>query len=255
MSEDLRVAVVNLHRQGLTNYQVVQYLQQQGYSPDDITFALEAAQQGKGAQQPAPQEGVSVMQEPQNPMKFKPNSAVAQQNQQQEQQSYGQQINNSSPGFSQQDSQQPPFPPPGGPSSQNSQPPQGMPQFPPPSSNSSEQDLSADDVEELIEAIIEEKWNELKKNVEKLISWKDQMDDRINKVKQKQEDLEAQFDKVHNAVLGKVGEYDKNIKEVGGQLQAMEKLFSDVLPKFTENVNTLNRVTERMAGSGHNRQQ
>jgi len=122
-------------------------------------------------------------------------------------------------------------------------PPQGPPQsnFPPPPQD----DIGSDEVEQLIEAIIEEKWNEIRKNIDKILTWKEQTDNRLTQLTQQHKDLKEQFDKVHNAVLGKVGEYDKNIKEVGAQLQAMEKLFSDVLPKFTENVHALDRLTQR----------
>jgi hypothetical protein len=44
-------------------------------------------------------------------------------------------------------------------------------------------------------------------------------------------------------VLGKVGEYDKNLVNIGVEIKAMERVFQKVLPNFTENVHTLDRVT------------
>ena len=43
-----------------------------------------------------------------------------------------------------------------------------------------------------------------------------------------------------------MGEYDKHIMEVGSEIKAMEKVFSKVLPTFTENVNELNNITKKI---------
>lgn len=100
--------------------------------------------------------------------------------------------------------------------------------------------------EELIEAIIEEKWNELVKDINKVIEWKQKADTKLISMDQQLNDMRAQFDKLHQAVIGKVGDYDKHILEVGTQLQAMEKVFGKVLPAFIDNVNELNIITQRI---------
>jgi hypothetical protein len=100
--------------------------------------------------------------------------------------------------------------------------------------------------EELIEAIIDEKWNDLVKDINKIIEWKNKTDQNIISLTQQFEDLKNNFDKVHQAIVGKIGEYDKNILEVGTEIKAMEKVFSKVLPVFTENVNELSRITENI---------
>ena len=100
--------------------------------------------------------------------------------------------------------------------------------------------------EDLIEAIIDEKWNELVKDINKIIEWKNKTENKITALEQKFNDLKDTFDKLHEAVIGKIGEYDKNILEVGSEIKAMEKVFSKVLPVFTENVNELSRITTRV---------
>lgn len=138
-----------------------------------------------------------------------------------------------------------PMPPPNMPPPSN---PMGMaPQsmLQPPSSGPQ----SNQEVEELIEAVIEEKWKELKRSVDKVVVWKDRTDEKLARLEQQVEDIRKEFDKLHQAVVGKIGDYDKNILEVGTQLQAMEKVFSKVLPAFTENVQELTRITEKMKGN------
>lgn len=102
--------------------------------------------------------------------------------------------------------------------------------------------------EELIEAIIDEKWGELVKSVNKIVEWKENMTARIDKIDQQIQDIRREFDKVHEGVLGKIGEYDKNILQVGAEVKAMEKVFSKVLPIFTENVAELSRITDKVKG-------
>ena len=98
--------------------------------------------------------------------------------------------------------------------------------------------------EELIEAIIDEKWNELVKDVNKILEWKNQTESRINRIEQSMIDLKDEFTKLHQGILGKIGEYDKHIMDVGSEIKAMEKVFAKVLPVFTQNVSELTRITD-----------
>ncbi len=98
--------------------------------------------------------------------------------------------------------------------------------------------------EELIEAIIDEKWNDLVKDITKIIEWKNVADSKLTSMQQQLQDMRDEFDKLHQAVIGKVGEYDQHILDVGAELKAMEKVFAKVLPIFTENVSELSRITD-----------
>jgi septation ring formation regulator EzrA len=100
--------------------------------------------------------------------------------------------------------------------------------------------------EELVESIIEEKWGDLLKDVNKIIDWKNRTETRITSLEQKFNDLKESFDQLHRAVVGKVSEYDKHILEVGSEIKAMEKVFQKVLPSFTDNVNELSRIVDKV---------
>ncbi len=98
--------------------------------------------------------------------------------------------------------------------------------------------------EELIEAVVEEKWNELVKDINKIIEWKNATSNRIAVIEQKIEDMRREFDKLHSGIIAKVDDYDKNISNVGAEVKAMEKVFSKVLPVFAENVSELSRIAK-----------
>ena len=56
--------------------------------------------------------------------------------------------------------------------------------------------------EELIEAIIDEKWNELLRDVNKIIEWKNQTETRVTSIEQEIRDMKDQFTGLHQAILG-----------------------------------------------------
>lgn len=122
-------------------------------------------------------------------------------------------------------------------------PPPQMPGGIPPISGTQAPIQSEATNEELIEAIIDEKWNDLLGDINKIIDWKAIAESRLSSMDQEIKDLKAEFDKLHQAVVGKVGEYDKHILDVGAEIKAMEKVFAKVLPLFTENVSDLARIT------------
>ncbi len=189
--------ILDMQQKGLTNNQIIQTLQRDGYNATQIFDALNQANM-----QPTPQMGGISM-------------------------------------------EQPPWP---NPTTTDVGLPGNPNPMPPPIQASTPTQSTGASTEELVEAIIDEKWAELEKSVDKIIEWKESVSARIEKLEQRIEDVKAEFDKVHEAILGKVAEYDKNILEVGAEVKAMEKVFSKVLPVFTENVAELSRITERVKG-------
>ena len=101
-------------------------------------------------------------------------------------------------------------------------------------------------IEEIAEGIIDEKWDELMKNVDKIVSWKETTEERMAKIEQSIKEIKENFDRLHKGILTKVGEYDKNMKEVGTDIKALETVFKKILPSFTENVAELSRITKRV---------
>ena len=109
--------------------------------------------------------------------------------------------------------------------------------------------LDGDDpvsTEELVEAIIDEKWSELAENITKVIDWKNDTNEKILLLEQKYEDLHKEFDKVHSALLGKLEKYDESIGGVNANVSAMEKTFAKMLPLFSENIAELAKVVSEL---------
>ena len=100
-------------------------------------------------------------------------------------------------------------------------------------------------IEEVAEAIIDEKWKELTADINKVVDWKDKTEQRITKLEQQLIDLKSNLESLHRSLIGKINQYDENITDVGTEIKAMEKVFQKVLPTLTENVNRLERISKK----------
>jgi|TARA_B100001964_G_scaffold244809_1_gene328075 hypothetical protein len=124
-------------------------------------------------------------------------------------------------------------------------PPQDFPQQQPlPEHPPLQPQIDKDKIEEIAEAIIDEKWKEFEEDVKVIIDWKEKTEAKINQFEQQIKDLTSSLNTLHKSVMGKITDYDKNITDVGVEIKAMEKVFQKVLPSLTENVNKLDRMTK-----------
>jgi len=101
-------------------------------------------------------------------------------------------------------------------------------------------------IEEIAEGLIDEKWDELIGEVKKIVSWKQKVEERQTRLESDLAKLKEDFKTLHQGVLGKLGEYDGAIKDVGTQLHAVGMVFKDVIPQFVENVKELKHVADGM---------
>ena len=104
--------------------------------------------------------------------------------------------------------------------------------------------IDKDQIEEIAEAIIDEKWKEFEEDLKVIIDWKEKTESKISKFEQEIADLAANISNLNRNITGKISEYDKNISSVGTEIKAMEKVFEKVLPSLTENVNRLERMSK-----------
>lgn len=111
------------------------------------------------------------------------------------------------------------------------------------STSKSEKDTSVTD-EELIEQVIQEKWDDLVSDLEQIADWKADTDNQLERIQGRMDSIEKQMSQVQDALTDKLGEYDSTMKEVGSDVKAMEDVFSDVLPEFKENVAQLQDVVK-----------
>lgn len=209
--------VLMMKQQGYTSNQITQILQSQGYNAEQISEAISHAGLSSGFQ--AGREPRERQEQAEFGM---PAYAHAQDVQDtQAMQSYEQ------PAYQQQ--QQSPQ------SFQSFR--QGKEMQEPPS-------IDEERIQEVAEAIIDEKWEELAKDIRKVAEWKEKSEERISKLEQQALDLKMSIDSLTKSIMSKISSYDQNIVDVGTEIKAMEKVFQKVLPNLTESVNKLDRMTK-----------
>lgn len=93
--------------------------------------------------------------------------------------------------------------------------------------------------------MVEEKWKDVQKELAKTNEWRDKVEARNTKIETNVQDLKADLENLHKAIVSKIGEYDRNLLDVGVEIKAMEQVFKKVLPELTTNVQELSRMTRK----------
>ncbi|MDD3263765.1 MAG: hypothetical protein PHT94_02620 [Candidatus Nanoarchaeia archaeon] len=139
----------------------------------------------------------------------------------------------------------------------NQFPGQPMPGMQPMQMQDQMQEDSSDDdllnkLQEIIEAVVSEKLSDSLKKIEELEKYRDEISRRVDEMDFKFSLLREDFNNLNSSILGKIGDYDKNIVGIGTDLKAMERVFQKVLPVFTENINELGRIAKDFKELGRN---
>ncbi len=103
-----------------------------------------------------------------------------------------------------------------------------------------------DDIEELVESVVEDKWRSFIENFGDIAVWKDKVRTELISVKQELIRLEDRFENLQRAVLGRIQTYDKNILDVGTEIKALEKVFQNIIQPLNMNIKELSRITTKM---------
>jgi len=116
----------------------------------------------------------------------------------------------------------------------------------PVSKSASTEHVDSDQISEIAESIIEEKWSDLVDHINKIIEWKSSVELKVNTLEEQLKGLKSEFGTLNKAILGKIGDTDAVMREVSTDIKALEQVFKKILPGFVENVNELSRITSRL---------
>lgn len=126
--------------------------------------------------------------------------------------------------------------------------PQSYPQPQSPAPSDASQGNIYERIEEITESIIDQKWDELIVEVKKILEWKERIEQRQMQLQNDLAKLKEDFTLLHQGVLGKLEDYDTRMQDVGTELNAVGKVFKDVIPQFVENVKELSAITGKVKG-------
>ena len=103
-----------------------------------------------------------------------------------------------------------------------------------------------DEIQEIAESIIEEKWQELTTKLGDFNLWKDRMENELTAIKQEIIRTQSNFANLQRGVFGKVSEYNENISNLGSEMKALEQVFEKIMLPLTTNVKELGKITEKL---------
>ena len=109
-------------------------------------------------------------------------------------------------------------------------------------------------IEQITESLIDEKWDDFVTEMKKVIAWKESTEKTISSMQTTIEKMKEDFNLLHQGVLGKINQYDDQIKEVDSELKAVGKVFKDVIPVFTNSVKDLHQISQDLKGGKDGKQ-
>jgi len=100
--------------------------------------------------------------------------------------------------------------------------------------------------EELIESIIDEKWQQLVSNLGDIELWKSRVSDDLEAIKQEILRITDRLNSLQTSMVGKVSEYSKSISSINTELRALEKVMQKIMEPLTTNIKELQGITEKL---------
>ena len=104
--------------------------------------------------------------------------------------------------------------------------------------------MSYDEMQSVVEEIIEEKWKDMLSSMGDITTWKVQFEDDMEAAKQEILRLQARFDTMQAAMVGKVGEYEGSMRDLSTEMKALEQVMQKILEPLTSNIKELGRIVE-----------
>ncbi|MAG52751.1 MAG: hypothetical protein CMH62_02195 [Nanoarchaeota archaeon] len=117
-----------------------------------------------------------------------------------------------------------------------------MPETPP---QNIPQRQNIEQIEEIAEAIVEEKIQEFSSSIGDINIWKERSNAEIGAIKQEVIRLRNQLENLQIAILGKVENYNKSVITMSSEMKALSKVMEKIMQPLTMNVKELSRITEK----------
>lgn len=211
--------VMQMRQQGQTDSQIIQNLQREGISPREINESISQSQ---------------IKSELLNSPDYT-QSQYGKDSGEQMQQSLSQGINTQQAGFgeyqgfAQQENQEPLM--------QGSQMSQMMPEaqgYQNPQYQEYAQSIDMATINEIADQIVEEKTNQLKRQIATLVKFKEEKTSEIELLNQRLSRIENSLNDLQMAIIGKIGEYGQDIKNIAKEMHMTQDSFSKIINPLTD---------------------
>ena len=105
------------------------------------------------------------------------------------------------------------------------------------------QELRSSQIQEIVESIVEEKWEDLISKFGDVNLWKESVNNDLEAIKQEILRTQERFNNLQNILIGKVTGYNKSVTELNAEMKALEQVMQKIIEPLTNNIKELGRIT------------
>jgi hypothetical protein len=99
-------------------------------------------------------------------------------------------------------------------------------------------------VEEIIEAIVAERWKEFEGKLDSYEKRDLQLQNQIDDMRKRMGGIETMMNEKEKTVVSKLDEFGESVTGIEGQIGSIERVFKDFLPELTSNIKTMSNLVE-----------
>ena len=101
-------------------------------------------------------------------------------------------------------------------------------------------------VEEIIEAIIAERWKDFEERLNNFEKKDLQLQNQIEDIRKKIGNVENLLEVKEKTMISKLEEFGGSMENIEGRIGSIERVFKDFMPELTTNIKTMSDLVERM---------
>ena len=101
-------------------------------------------------------------------------------------------------------------------------------------------------IEEIAEAIVDEKLQEFSSSIGDINVWKERINSEIGAIKQEIIRVRNQLENLQVGMLGRVEGYNKSVQTMSSEMKALSKVMEKIIEPLSMNVKELSRITEKL---------
>ncbi len=105
---------------------------------------------------------------------------------------------------------------------------------------------TATEVEEVVEAVVEEKWKQLEFRLDSVEKRFDAVNERLHDIDLQMRTIKESGNVASGGIEGKLDQYHDNLDQIDARIGSIEKAFKETLPSMIESVRSVNESLQKM---------
>lgn len=105
---------------------------------------------------------------------------------------------------------------------------------------------TATEIEEVVEAVVEEKWRQLEFRIDSVEKRFDAVNERLHDIDLQMRTLKESGNVASGGIEGKLEQYHENLGQIDARIGSIEKAFKETLPSMIESVRAVNDSLQKI---------